>query len=1137
MSLTEQQQRAVEARGKTIVSAAAGSGKTHVMVTRFVRLITEEHADVRNMLAVTFTNKAAAQMRDRIRRALLEGIANSEGERREFLTGQLRNLPLADICTIHAYCGRLLRTFFYLIGIDPAFRIVGGEDAEGLALSGRAMDRVFEDAYEGNVAGFENLLDVFFRKKDASLKQLVLELYGKVRSDAHYRDMLSKIAAGGEDTFAEAEDLLFAEYGRRIVRCLDGLHALGEKLPAFASPKLDAYYTELEEAIRYACGAADLYDMAVRTACELKCRLPSEEKISDPAEARVTGALKGMRKQFYGIRDIVKGYHARDEEREKYLSSQKQVTALAALTLAYDEAYTAVKREAGVLDYEDLEHLAIALLGREEVRGALKEKYDYVFVDEYQDVNSMQEEIISLLAGKDVFLVGDLKQAIYAFRGSKSVFFAQKEREFAESGNCLPLSANFRSAEAILGAVNTVFSAALGDRYTTLGGGTLYGDHCGEVIVHYLGEEEPVETAERGVYSVKKAAAAAKTDATAERVAAIIEEECGARPGLGREFFDTTPMDPPHEKEARGLQKVTYGDIAVLVRKNRQTAAAVVRALAERGIPVTAEAKINICDYFEVRLLLDWLSFLDNPAQDIPMASAMLSVIGGFSDGELSAIRLYANGAGAGGSFREACKLYASGNTDAVAEKLAAFGVRVQRYRDLMCVHTASEMLTTLLADGLEAQIAAKGESEVRLGRVRRLIAESENSDDVHSFLARLRDCDYKVDLSEAGGENAVHVLTMHAAKGLEFPVVILIDLDDKIRGLDLRKDLLWTDKFHIVLRAYDLQKKTYRDTLLRQASKEYAMREAVDGELNLLYVAMTRARYRMHLVFSDGAPAYATAEEELAAYSVPDAERLSDFIPRLLLGATAEDIATIHPVGAGKEPVYRSDPAEAERIKRAMRPYAHEGGTRVPVKDSATGLLGRRAPMYREEAEENEAPMSEMSTEDAGMGRGYSAEVGTAYHAFLEHVNFGEDAVAELARMREEHILPPEQLALLDADKLSAILSMPHLRGLKGKKTYREQRFLARFPAGEFASSYGAVSDEEVLYQGAIDLLVEEGGGEYSVIDYKFSAMGAEKLRAHYAVQLKLYRMTVARIMKTDLSHVKVYLVNIARGYEVLCP
>ena len=1129
MSLTPQQQRAVEAHGKTIVSAAAGSGKTHVMVSRFVRLIIEEHADIRDMLAVTFTNKAAAQMRDRIRRALLEAIAAEKGEAREFLTRQLKNLPLADICTIHAFCGRLLRTYFYLADLDPAFRITGDEDAECAALSGRAMDRAFEEAYEGNVEGFERLLAVYFRKKDSDLRDLVGMMYASVRCDAHYRDTLNAIASNSEDTFDEAAEVIKCEAVRKLRRLYADLLRVGKDLSAVSNPKLAHYYKELEAALSYIMEAADLFDLAGRISERIKGSLPSEKELKNDAERDIAARLYDIRSErLKNIRESVKRYHARDEEYEKYDNGRKQAAALAALTLVYDDMYTAEKREAGVLDYEDLEHLTIQLLGNEEVRDALRKRYGYIFVDEYQDVNPMQEEIVSLLSGKDVFLVGDLKQAIYGFRGSKSQYFAEKEREFETEGNCLPLSANFRSAKAILDAVNTVFTAAL-PGYAALNGGELYGGYTGEVVLHELPACEEETAKERGVYSVKEAAAMARADRTAERVVAIVEEECGRRIGCGKQYFDT---------ETHEFKEVTYGDIAVLVRKKKETTAAVVRMLSERGIPVTTDAKINICDYFEVRLILDWLSLLDDPEQDIPLASAMLSVIGGFSDGDLAHIRIWADGAGIRGSFRAVCRLYAArhGKGDAQAEKLRAFSERVSAYRDLMRVRTASEMIALLLADGLEAQIAAKGESAMRLGRVRRLIAESETCGDVHSFLARLRNCGYEVDLSEAGGENAVHIATMHASKGLEFPVVILIDLDTAIQGVFKRNEFLWTDKFHFAPRCYDLEKKVCKNTILRDATALYAMQEAIDGERNLLYVAMTRARCRLHMVFSDGPCKYQSAEEEMEHYSVPDAKSLADLIPRLSLHAEKGTAEEAGEPAATSAPLYRPAAELVEKIREAARPYAHAESTLIPVKDSASGLLGRKTPpMYREGEEEEVDTMSEMSTEDAGMGGGYSTEVGTAYHAFLEHAEFGADADAEFERMRG--ILPPEQLALLDPARVRAILNMPLLKGLAGKKTYREQRFLARFPAREFASSYGAATDDEVMYQGAIDLLVDEGDGRYSVIDYKFSSLSAEKLLRHYAVQLKLYRMTVARVMKCELSQVGVYLVNIAQGYVAPCP
>ena len=225
MSETAEQLRAIAARGNVIVPASAGSGKTFVMVRRYVELV-KEGADVRRMLAVTFTNKAAAQMRDRIRRALTEAASAAAGEERERLRRQLSFLPLADICTIHAFCGRVVRTSFWVTGVDPAFRIVGPEDAEARSLSARALEKTFEDAYRDN-ADFPALLAVYFRKKkDTRLREMVLRLFEAARGEADYRETLAAVAAGREDRFDEAVAALSAEYRRRAEGIVYRLAAL-----------------------------------------------------------------------------------------------------------------------------------------------------------------------------------------------------------------------------------------------------------------------------------------------------------------------------------------------------------------------------------------------------------------------------------------------------------------------------------------------------------------------------------------------------------------------------------------------------------------------------------------------------------------------------------------------------------------------------------------------------------------------------------------------------------------------------------------------------------------------------------------------------------------------------------------------
>lgn len=1123
MTETKEQRAAIDARGKTIVPASAGSGKTYVMANRYVERVVKEGADVSRMLAVTFTNKAAAQMRERIRKALTEAVAKAEGETRARLKGQLKLLPLADICTIHAFCGRLLRTHFYLADVDPSFRIVGPDDAECRALSSRALDQTFETAYE-NDPGFSELLSVYFRKKkDRRLREIVLGLYDAARSEAGYRETLAKIAAGEEDLFEEAASSLAADARSRAARVV---RKLGELEGISAFPKAEAYAEAVEKAARAVLDATDLFAMA-----NLEAAIPACPRRTQNSDSQLCALLTCVKRQAEAVKAIDKELHAlrsREEEHERCRAAGKKASLLAALALSYDGEFTAAKRDAGVLDYADLEHLAFEVLGSRE--GAdLRSRYDDIFVDEYQDVNPMQEKILSALAGErcDVFLVGDKKQAIYGFRGSRSRYFEEREEGFRGEGNVCVLTSNFRSAGAVLRAVNRVFSAVL-ENYEPMKEGPLYGGYEGQVSICTVGGGKDPRTKERGVYSVKQATGDPAVNPIARKVLEIVEAECGKKEGLGKTWYDVSTGE---------LSPVRYKDIAVLVRKNTKAASAISRALADRGIPVTSSAELNVCDCFEGKLLLDWLSFLDNPEQDIPMAAAMLSVIGGFDERDLALVRLSDR---RGLPFRDACREYAAHRGDGLARKLARFFAVSENYRTVARVRTAPEMLRLLLADGLEAQIAAKGESAMRLSHVRRLVAESEGCASVHAFLRRLRDCDNCVMYTETGGENAVHVMTMHAAKGLEFPVVILTELDENFRGPD-RDDVMWTDKYHLAPRYFDEEKRQYGETLIRRAAALSMRREELEGERNLLYVAMTRACCRLYLLTegnADGAGSF---------YAPEDAKKLSDFLPPGMQADLAAETETAERSSEKREILFRPDEKHVEEIKAAGKPYPFEPSTRVPVKSSATDLLERDgATMYGSYAAEDDDTMPEDDLFDTDMGGSFTPEKGTAYHAFLEHVDFSkfteemtegeaEEALAqELTRMQDEGIFSAGQTEqLADLSRLAKILSLPVFLDLRGKRLRREQKFLVLLPASLFPERYPG-ADDEIVFQGAIDLLVERGDGKYTVLDYKFSGRSDAELKRHYAVQLKLYRAAVAKIAGTSLENVDAFIVNIARGSVV---
>lgn len=1089
---TEEQIKAIGQKGRVIVSASAGSGKTFVMIERLVSLILSG-TDVRRVLAVTFTNKAAAQMREKLRAALVKKIAESAGEEKARLKEQLAALPLAEISTIHAFCARLVRSHFYLADAAPTFRIISPDDAEGKSLSARAMDEAFEAEYEEGGEEFYRLLSVYFRqKKDARLRGIVLSLYKACRGLSDYKEIFAR--AGKDDGFERACEYLAEDYRRKAEFFSEQTEQLGAFFAERQPRVLDVAKAVLTAAEALA-GAGDLFVMAelARENPVAVPRMPPKTKAEADVRANMErlSAISGGVKELY--KDLAK-YSAREEEKARYFDAQSRASALGALALRYDEAYSALKKEAGVLDYDDLEHCALAVLGNEEARTDIAGRYDYVFVDEYQDVNPAQERIISLVGKDEVFLVGDLKQSIYGFRGSRSKYFSDKTKEFEHA---LSLTENFRSSAAVLEAVNRVFTYAMTERScgfsyadtAYMRGGRRYGEWPGEVRFHRVAKEKAEKEPPRGVYSVLSDSGTPRTDEQAEAIADIVQSEFGSL------WYDA---DEGREKA------VGYGDIAVLVRKTTGDAERTVAALSARGIPVTTVSKVNVCDFWEARLLIDWLSYLDNAEQDIPLAGAMLSALGGFTDADLAQIRLRFPSRF---TFRSACAEYAGKMRDEVSERLNAFTEKTERYRTLSRVLSAREIADMLLADGLEAEIASKKDGKERLSRIRRFTAGAEGS--VHAFLRTLKESEYRVDYSEGGGENAVKVLTMHASKGLEYPVVILASLDAPFHGAD-RDEVMWTEEFGIAPKSFDAEKKYVYETVLRRASAVLQEREEIKGELNLFYVAMTRARYRLHLVFGDRggglSPCYA--------------ERFSDFIDFDDCAHYFTEDAPALPPREREAIVCAPDEGKKAQILAEMkRRYPYAASAAVPVKSSATELM--------RESEALDPMQKGCFLLGAEPG---TAEEGLAYHAFLQHVRFGGDAETELSRMRREGLLTEGQLSLLDCGKLKNILSVPCLQALAEKRVYREQTFLVSLPASELMNT---ASLDEVVYQGAIDLLCEDENG-FTVIDYKYSAHDDSYLKTRYAVQIALYKKAVARVMRVDERTVRARIVNILACREI---
>ena len=872
-------------------------------------------------------------------------------------------------------------------------------------------------------------------------------------------------------------------------------------------------------------------------------------------------------------------------ESERWENANETARRLAKYVLKFDAEYTACKRARGKLDYSDLEHIALRLLKDEEIRQETQKKYKYVFVDEYQDVNPLQDEIIRQVAGENLFLVGDVKQSIYRFRGSSSSYFSRKWEEFlqgADNGaangiHALELNTNYRSGPGILKAVNAFFAGGSAPDgagreqypypgkllygYTDMKGGSKYEEDEGRVGVYVLddnsddvgadeeddsdkvGSDETVSKESTqgdgtllGVYSVRTAYGEAKDPQHSGetenfqlgcRVWEIIEKTKADKAENDKKGAAETACE-----EKRKYRGADYGGIAILTPKlTGKTVSKLVNYLVRKNIPVTCSAKVDLLSFPEVRQLMDILSLIDNPAQDIPLCSALLSGMGRITNDDLAEIEIAYKQSGA--PFYKKAKWFCKkvGAKEELVQKLSRFYALLKKYRALSQMISAGELLERLIAEAdIEADWQSRTNGVQRMEHIQALVARGRDKT-VHEFLEYLKGAE-KITVSENGGENSVRISTIHSAKGLEYPVVILIGLGETGKSDSMKA--AYSGTFGLAPRYYDTEKREYHETLQGRAIRAEERRESLTDRINLLYVAMTRAEYALYIILNKKdakSPADPYFSRTLAG--LLDRSVLENY---LVSPKEGESLMTDGvPAGPGSEALSApgGEAVSGECLVQEIRdsyayryPYPNLRNDDVRLRGSASGLIrlsgGHESEdgFYRKEETDEDEPMAADQT--------VPTDIGTAYHSFLEHADFAaSDGALELDRLEAEGLLGKEQAKLISRDKAREILAMPLFKRLSGAKLRHEQPFIVYLPAKEF---YKTDSEEEVLFQGFIDLLAETDEG-IEIIDYKFSDRTPDSIREIYAQQAKLYTHAVAKIMKKDIAEIRFTFVNIKHG------
>ncbi|MFX3633684.1 MAG: helicase-exonuclease AddAB subunit AddA [Candidatus Pristimantibacillus sp.] len=895
---TDDQWRAIVTEGSNVlVAAAAGSGKTAVLVERIIRKISS-FADVDRLLVATFTKAAAAEMKDRIRIALEKELERQPES--EHLRRQLALMNRASITTLHSFCLDVIRRYYPLIGLDPGFRIANETESELMRID--VLDQLFEEKYEGagDEGAFLKLADRYGGERgDEPLYRLVQQLYDFAQSHpwpAHWLQLTA-------DSFAVAdvEELRNSEWVSSlradVELALAGAQALlGQALELTHQPSGPApYAVNFEE---------DL--MLVSNLAEMVHHAPWEQWF-EPFQAVQFGKLKAMRGDEYDKSLQEQAKELRDNAKkmitslsdelfgrsaEQFMEELQDLAplmgALAGLVIEFGERYEAAKRAKGLLDFGDLEHYCLRILRDPEstpevtVPSAAALEYqlqfDEILLDEYQDTNMVQEAIVTLIANPNIgnrFMVGDVKQSIYRFRLAEPNLFMSKYKSYGTEGSAglrIDLARNFRSRMEVVDGVNDVFRAIMRESVAEMdydsraelvcGASYPVPESAGKFAVELAViskassiESEDEESSSSGIAgdedgeSKSNAADSAADLQTAQLEARWIAGQITSLIDSGFRVYDGK------KKESRLLE---WRDIVILLRATQQWAPIMIEELQTSGIPAYAELSSGYFDATEVETVLSLLRVIDNPYQDIPLAGTLRSPIFGLNAEELAIIRIQA----AKVSYYDAV-LQAAGNLllpEELRRKLSLFLERLERWRSEARQGSLADLIWAIyretgyydFAGGLPGGTQRQANLRALHDRARQYEATSfRGLFRFLRFIERMRDSGGDLGTARALGEqeNVVRIMSIHKSKGLEFPIVFAAGLGKMFNQQDLRSAFLKHKQLGFGPRFIDPKLRISYPTLPFLSIRRRMKMEMLAEEMRILYVALTRPKEKMFLV------------------------------------------------------------------------------------------------------------------------------------------------------------------------------------------------------------------------------------------------------------------------------------------------
>ena len=1177
MTWTDSQKDAIKAKGNVIVTAAAGSGKTAVLVERVIKKLCDEKHPISadRLLIVTFTNAAAAEMRQRIEKALADRLAADPGN--THLLKQRLLIPSADICTIDSFCIRLVRNNFSVLGISPDFKIA--EDIAANKIKDKAIKKVFGEFFKNNDADFLmllNALDSEYGTENAefNIKEIV-DFSHKLPQSKRWLVQAAEAynpqninSSVWTKAFLDMFVLKLNSHLLQLSNCRKMLFSHNE-----TELKFGTYFDDAIDFVKNLLSAIDSGDWnllykALSAPPEIIKQFSLSKKydpiLFEKAKASYTPFKDTLKKMSSIFNKPVESL------KDDFEFCQKIVAKLTEIAIKYDETYIDELIKKSLLTFNVIEKMALELLTQEDENGdlipseiskSIVNSYDEILVDEYQDINDLQGKIFEILSDncKHLFTVGDVKQSIYGFRGSNPKIFLKRSDNADFYSEDLPsdklkrvvLSKNFRSRSGVCDFINAFFSVTM-----SKDNGDIDYDENEKLYpeAEYLQNNLPAAE----MHFIKGKDGISSTVAEAEYLAEYIEKTVNSAPFL---------MD----KDKKSLRGATYGDFAVLYRSGSNIAN-YIKALKKRGIPVS----LGSGDYFkttEVMTAISLIKAVENPMSDIPMLSILLSPIFGFTENDIAELKVK----------KRYAKIYSlvlleaeNGN-----EKCRFVRDKFSFWRSQAACLSTADFVGFVLADsGYANMVLSLPDAQRRLANLNMLenIADtyfSEAAGDLSGFVSHLNYMEANANTTSAlvAENNAVHFTTMHKSKGLQFPITVIIGAANNFSNIESKQTLYFNEKLGISFKYIDDEQNKKLPCFTMPITENILAKKRADEEMRLLYVAMTRAEERLVIMAGvganfdakvgsavkyiaenlqdDGSMAPLAAQEvsgifgwllpvvlqtpagrKLALDLCGEMPKISKYLQDVDLLVNYTEIGVYEPKADNEKALQQTDKVLTQKIKDIFDfkyPYAELNS--IETKTSVSELTKQTA------SREFCATRRPAFMSSKGLT---PTERGTALHKFMQYADFSKvalDPVAEVERLYEYEYISRAEADAIDPKSIIAFTKNSIFnRILNCDRLMREQRFLLDVKAGDIYDNLSdVVKDQTVIVQGAVDCMFIEGD-HIVLLDFKTDKTDDESfLIKHYSDQLKTYCIAAEKMFSLPVTECYIYSLNMNKTIKII--